>query len=68
MNTNEKRVRRLAQRFGLALAKSRVRSGEALSFGGYMLVDPLLNTVVVGSTPYPYSLSLDEAEHWLRVA
>lgn len=62
----ENRVRRMAERQGLTLSKSRRRDPKALDFGGYMLINASTNTVVAGSDPSPYSLSLDEAEGWLN--
>jgi hypothetical protein len=62
----ENRVRRMAGRQGLLLSKSRRRDPLALDFGGYMLVDSRSNAVVAGAEPLPYSLTLDDAEAWLR--
>lgn len=61
----QNRLRRMAERQGLSLTKSRRRDPNALDFGGYMLVDSATNTVVAGSVPVPFSLSLDEVEAWL---
>lgn len=59
------RLRRMAERQGLSLAKSRRRDPNAVDFGGFMLLDASTNSVVAGGDPIPYSLSLDEAEAWL---
>lgn len=61
----ENRLRRMAQRQGLELQKSRARDPRALGFGGYMLVEVRRNAVVAGAEGHAYSLTLDEAEHWL---
>ena len=61
----QNRLRRMAERQGLSLAKSRRRDPNALDFGGYMLVDATTNAVVAGGSPGPYSLTLDEVEAWL---
>jgi hypothetical protein len=61
----ENRLRRMAERQGLSLSKSRRRDPHAIDFGGYMLVDTSTNTVVHGSAPVPYSLDLNEIEKWL---
>lgn len=61
----QNRLRRMAERQGLALAKSRRRDPNALDFGGFMLVDGKTNAVVAGGDPVPYSLTLDEVEAWL---
>ncbi|HEV2542934.1 MAG TPA: hypothetical protein VGU70_09285 [Methylobacterium sp.] len=58
----ENRLRRVAERRGLRLEKSRRRDPRAMDFGGYMLIDGYRNTVVSGANPYAYSLSLDDVE------
>ena len=62
----ENRVRRMADRQGLSLHKSRRRDPRAIDYGLYMLVDPSTNTVVAGTegTGRP-NLSLDDVEEWL---
>lgn len=44
--TTEARLRRLAQRKGLALRKSRSRTPEAYEYGGFLIVDPFTNGCV----------------------
>lgn len=61
----ENRIRRMAARQGLTLAKSRRRDPHATDYGGYMLIDTATNAVVAGGDPAAYSLSLAEAEKWL---
>ena len=58
----EGRLRRHAQRHGLRLVKSRSRKPDAVSFGGYMIVEPTRGVVLAGDTPHPYSLSLEDVE------
>jgi hypothetical protein len=62
----ENRLRRMAERQGLALQKSRRRDPRAMDYGMYMLVDPRSNHVVAGTehTGRP-NMSLDEVEEWL---
>jgi hypothetical protein len=62
----ENRLRRMAERQGLALKKSRRRDPRAIDYGMYMLVDLHSNNVVAGTegTGRP-NLSLDEVEDWL---
>jgi hypothetical protein len=48
----EQRLRRLAQRLGLRLQKSRIRTPEARGYGGYMLINVQHNAVVYGGIPY----------------
>jgi hypothetical protein len=67
MDTEEKvrenRVRRMAERRGLHLEKSRRRDPQAVDYGTYQLIDPGINAVVsIGGGP----LSLDEAEAQIR--
>lgn len=62
----EARVRRLANRFGLQLVRSRSRTAEMADFGCYAVVDPYSNTLVFGEGPAGYGASLDDAEEWLR--
>lgn len=56
----ENRLRRIAERRGLQLLKSRRRDPGAIDFRGFMLVDASTNTVVLGSSPFAYSAGLDE--------
>ncbi len=61
----ENRLRRMADRQGLRLLKSRRRDPRAYDFGGYMLVDHQTGGADFGSNPLPYSLSLDDVEMYL---
>jgi hypothetical protein len=58
----ESRIRRMANRQGLRLEKSRRRDTRAVDYGTYRLVDPATNTVVSYGGATPYGLSLDEIE------
>ena len=62
----ENRLRRVAQRQGLALAKSRRRDPRATDYGTYMLVDPSTNGVVAYGQSSGYGLNLDEIENALN--
>ncbi|KQO69054.1 hypothetical protein ASF22_18550 [Methylobacterium sp. Leaf87] len=62
----ENRIRRMAERRGMRLEKSKRRDPKAIDFGGYMLIDTAKNFAVVGSDPYPYSASLEDVEGWLQ--
>ncbi len=53
----ENKLRRMAERQGLKLRKSRRRDERALDYGTYWLVDLQTNSVEVGGT---YGASLDE--------
>lgn len=61
----ENRLRRMAQRQGYRLEKSRRRDPRAYDYEGWMIVDADTNSVVAGATPNAYSLSVDEVEDWL---
>ncbi len=58
----ENRIRRMAERQGLRLEKSRRRDTRAIDYGTYRLVDPATNTVVSYGASSPYGLTLDEIE------
>jgi len=66
--SHETRLRRMADRQGLRLVKSRLRDRNAIGYGHYMLVDPWNNAVVgpegVGPTGQP-NWTLDEIEAYL---
>ena len=56
------RLRRMADRQGLMLHKTRRRDPLALDYGLYLLADARTGAVVVGNG---YSLTLTEVEAWL---
>lgn len=60
----ENRLRRMADRQGYALRKSRRRDPRALDYGTYMLVDRAGNFVVAGADigGHPGSMYLDDVE------
>jgi hypothetical protein len=60
----ENRLRRMAQRQGLRLEKSRRRDPRAIGFSTYMLVDSN-NTITAGDQQNGYGLSLDDIERAL---
>jgi hypothetical protein len=62
----EQRVRRLAQRLGWRLQKSRIRTPQARGYGGYMLIDVQHHAVVYGGIPYEYGATLDAIERFLE--
>lgn len=62
----ENRLRRIAERRGMRLEKSRRRDPKAIDYGGYMLIDTAANAVVVGASPYSYSASLEDIENYLE--
>lgn len=65
--TRETRLRRMAERQGLQLVKSRRRDFRASDYGMYMIVDPTSNGVVAGTagTGRP-NFTIDDVEDYLR--
>ncbi|WP_257541020.1 hypothetical protein [Sphingobium sp. CFD-1] len=70
MSENEKvrenRLRRIAERRGMILSKSRRRDPKAIDYGGYMLIDATSNAAIMGSDSFAFSASLDDIENWLE--
>lgn len=62
----ENRLRRVAERQGLALQKSKRRDPHALDYGLWMIVDSATSTVAAGvdSTGRP-DMTLDDVEAYL---
>jgi hypothetical protein len=65
MNVSETKVRRLAARKGYVVRKSRYRTTEDPSYGGYMLIEPIRNFAVLGIFPWPFCADLDGIYDWL---
>jgi hypothetical protein len=63
----EDRLRRMADRQGLRLMKSRARDPRDITFGGYQLTDIQTGGLVAGwgNAERGYALDLDEVEEWL---
>ena len=61
----ERRVRRVATRYGLHLMKAQKPDKRVLAHGGYMLRDGETMQIVFGDKEYLFSASLDEIETWL---
>jgi hypothetical protein len=64
----ENRLRRIAERRGYGLNKSRRRDPNAIDYGGCMLYDLFTKRVVLGGYPFPYSASLEEIERFFLKA
>lgn len=60
----ENRLRRMADRQGFKLMKSRRRDPRAVDYGTYWIVDPETNHIEAGDPTYG-GMSLDEIEQWL---
>jgi hypothetical protein len=58
----ENRLRRMAHRQGLSLAKSRRRDIRAKDWGTYRLLDTNSGSMVCGDTSNGFGMSLDEIE------
>lgn len=61
----ENRLRRVADRQGLRLQKSRARDPLALTYSTYQLVDVRTGGLAVGSISFGYGLGLDDVERAL---
>lgn len=59
--TLEAKTRRLAQRLGYALQRSRTRTPELYEFGRYRIIDPGLNAVVWGCGSFAFELTIEQA-------
>jgi hypothetical protein len=62
----ENRLRRMAERRGYRIEKSRRRDPMAVDFGGYQLIDAFKNTVVLGCRQHEYDATLQEIESFLN--
>ena len=62
----ENRLRRIAERRGYRLMKSRARDKAAPGYGGYMLIAAFGNLVMLGAEPYSFSATLEEVEDYLN--
>jgi hypothetical protein len=58
----ENRMRRIAERRGFRVVKSRRRDPMALDYGGYMLVDGTTGAPVLGHIASAYSATLYDIE------
>jgi hypothetical protein len=61
----ENRLRRMAERQGLQLQKSRRRDPRATGYGTYQLVDPYNSKLVAWGGQNGYGMTLDEVERAL---
>jgi hypothetical protein len=61
----ENRLRRMAERRGLQLVKSRRRDPRSLEFGTYGLLDPFRNAWIFCDQERGYGKTLDEIEEYL---
>ena len=61
----ENRIRRMADRRGYRLMKSRRKDPRGIGYGKYKVLDATTMKPVFGSKPDEYSATLDEVEAWL---
>jgi hypothetical protein len=65
ITAHERRVKRLAVRYGLTVMKMQKPIGKALAHGGYRLREDETNKIVFGNEGYEFSADLEEVEAWL---
>src|SRR5437870_3622496 len=61
----ENRLRRMAERRGLTLEKSRRRDPQAPDFGRYMLIHDQTKSAFLGSDGFEFSATLDDVENYM---
>jgi hypothetical protein len=62
----ENRIRRVAQRRGMKVVKSRRRDSRSVDYGGYMLIDVATNSVILGGSPIAFSATAEEIDSYLN--
>ena len=60
--SREQKLRRDALRNGLRAQKGKASVDET----GWMIIDENTNAVIAGNNPVPYTLSLEEAEEYVK--
>lgn len=65
VNSLERRVKRLAARYGVSLMKCQKPFGKVAQHGGYMLRDDNSRRIVFGDQGYEFSATLEEVEDFL---
>ena len=63
--SHERRVKRVAVRYGLSLMKAQKPFGRVLEHGGYMLREDETRKIIFGDKGYEFSADLDEVEEFL---
>ncbi len=64
--SHERRVKRLARRYGASVMKCEKPIGKVLVHGGYMLREDDTRKIVFGDKGYEFSATLDEVEEFLE--
>ena len=65
VNSLERRVKRVAARYGVTLVKCPKPFGKVLEHGGYMLRVDETRKIVFGNDGYEFSATLEEVEEFL---
>ncbi len=65
-NSLERRVKRVARRYGVTLVKCPKPFGKVAEHGGYMLRDDETRKIVFGNDGYEFSATLEEVEAFLE--
>lgn len=63
--SQERRVKRLAARYGVHVMKAQKMFGKIAEHGGYMLRNDETGAILFGNQGYEFSATLDEIEEWL---
>jgi hypothetical protein len=64
--SHERRVKRLARRYGVTVMTCEKPIGKVLAHGGYMLREDDTRKIVFGNAGYEFSATLDEVEAFLE--
>jgi hypothetical protein len=62
----ENRLRRMLDRRGFKLVKSRRRDTEAWDFGSYIIIDQATGLIVEGGSHQAHLPGLEDVEAWLK--
>jgi hypothetical protein len=68
VKVRENRLRRIAERRGFRMEKSRRRDKQAVDYGGYMLIDAQTNAAILGAGTFPYSATIEDLERYFDIA
>ncbi len=63
--SQERRVKRVAARYGVHVMKAQKMFGKIAEHGGYMLRNDETGAILFGNQGYEFSATLDEIEEWL---
>lgn len=66
VRSHERRVKRLARRYGVSVMTCEKPIGKVLVHGGYMLREDETRKILFGNKGYDFSATLDEVEAFLE--